>query len=447
MNSLKREMVINMTSSPKVIFNCKFTHSFNRKEENYTNKQKENIKRKIKGKFDYFSNEEKRIMNLFEYYTGNINKEHKVNLILEDGSYASKSEIENRKKNFIKYIEKSNLWQGVISFNNDYINENITIEDLQKELVKNVFPRFFKKMGFKDIKNMAYNFSLHNDTDNLHFHFSFIEKKPNYVYFNGKVNYRRKGELSQEEIDFMKNEVALAVERNQFLNPMLTITNNEIENLKKYFNPKEKNFILNDKEDLILEDKILRVGRLLYQTRENNFKKIKYNSITNEEIKKLTKEIKRYLFVSKGEFYDDYVTFKNNLNSINDYIYKISEDNNISKVNIDTSMTKNKDKYLDNYILNSIVNHADYFYKSKSKKYGILDEDEILKELFLREYKKNKKQTRYNILENYLSNTVPQKQFQNKYKIRNAVRTINSEMEEAQKEFSKLFQPDNSYSK
>ena len=34
-----------------------------------------------------------------------------------------------------------------------------------------------------------------------------------------------------------------------------------------------------------------------------------------------------------------------------------------------------------------------------------------------------------------------------KYKIINAVKSINAEMEEAQKEFSKLFQPDNSYSK
>ena len=25
-----------MTASPKVIFNCRFTHAFNRREENYT---------------------------------------------------------------------------------------------------------------------------------------------------------------------------------------------------------------------------------------------------------------------------------------------------------------------------------------------------------------------------------------------------------------------------
>ena len=56
-------------TSPKVIFNCKFTHAFNRKEANYTSKQIEGLKKKIARKFDYFSNEEKRVMNLFEYYT------------------------------------------------------------------------------------------------------------------------------------------------------------------------------------------------------------------------------------------------------------------------------------------------------------------------------------------------------------------------------------------
>ena len=61
-------------TSPKVIFNCKFTHAFNRREENYTAKQIEGLKKKIARKFDYFSNEDKRVMNLFDYYTGELNK-------------------------------------------------------------------------------------------------------------------------------------------------------------------------------------------------------------------------------------------------------------------------------------------------------------------------------------------------------------------------------------
>ncbi len=435
-----------MTASPKVIFNCKFTHAFNRREANYTSKQIEGLKKKISRKFDYFSNEEKRVMNLFDYYTGELNKNDRMNLVIENGSYATKKEIELRKKRFVKYAENSNLWQGVISFNNDYLNENITLEELEQELIKIVIPRLFKKMGFKDKNNMAYNLSIHTDTDNLHVHFSFIEKKPNYEFTNNKLGYRRKGELTQEEIDFMKNEVVFAVERKKYLSPMITISNKEIDNLKRYFNPKEKNFILYDKKDLLLEEKILRLGKLLYDDRKDNNKRIKFNSINNEEIKNLTKEIKLYLFCSKGDLYDDYNNFKDSLKELNEYFIKVNKDNNISKMIIDDSLLNDKKKYLDNYIYNSIVNHADYIFKTKSKKYNTINEDDILREIILKEYKKYNNQSRTNILENYLSNTLPKLKYQNRYKIINAVKNINSEMEEAQKEFSKLFQS-NDYEK
>ena len=434
-------------TSPKVIFNCKFTHAFNRREENYTAKQIEGLKKKIARKFDYFSNEDKRVMNLFDYYTGELNKNERMNLVIEDGSYATKEEIKKRKKRFVKYAENSNLWQCVISFNNDYLNEYISLQDLEQELIKNVLPRFFKKMGFKDKKNMAYNLSFHTDTDNLHAHVSFIEKKPNYILSNNKLGYRRKGKLTQEEINFMKNEVVFSVERKKYLNPMITITNDEIDKLKKHFNPKEKNCILYDKKDILLEDDILTLGKLLYDERNNNAKRIKFNSIKNKEIKDLTKQIKKYLFYSKSEFYDDYKNFIESINSINEYLYKVNEDNNISKINVDKTLTECKENYIDNYIYNAIVNHADYMFKSNSKKYKALNPDDILREIILKEYKKNKNQNRYTILSNYLSNTVPKLKYQNKYKIINAVKSINAEMEEAQKEFSKLFQTDNSYSK
>lgn len=434
-------------TSPKVIFNSKFTHAFNRREENYTAKQIEGLKKKIARKFDYFSNEDKRVMNLFDYYTGELTKNDRMNLVIEDGSYATKEEIERRKKRFVKYAENSNLWQCVISFNNDYLNENISLQDLEQELIKNVLPRFFRKMGFKDKKNMAYNLSFHTDTDNLHAHVSFIEKKPNYIFSNNKLGYRRKGKLTQEEINFMKNEVVFAVERKKYLNPMITITNDDIDKLKKYFNPKEKNFILYDKKDILLEDDILTLGKLLYDERNNNSKRIKFNSIKDKDIKDLTKRIKKYLFCSKSEFYDDYRNFIGSINSINEYLYKVNEDNNVSKINVDKTLTESKENYIDNYIYNAIVNHAVYTFKTNSKKYKTLNPDDILREIILKEYKKNNNQNKYTILSNYLTNTVPKLKYQNKYKIINAVKSINAEMEEAQKEFSKLFQTDNSYSK
>lgn len=43
-------------------------------------------------------------------------------------------------------------------------------------------------------------------------------------------------------------------------------------------------------------------------------------------------------------------------------------------------------------------------------------------------------------MQNYLSNSNPKSKFKNRYQVENAIRKINDEMEDAQKEFSKLFQ-------
>ena len=429
-------------TSPKVIFNCKFTYAFN--NENYSNKQKEKIKKRIKNKFDYYSNEEKRVINLFDYYTGNINKTETMNLVLENGKYANKEEIEKRKNQFVRYIEKSNLWQCVVSFNNDYLDENINIKELEQEMIKNVIPRLFKKMGFNKKENMAYNLSVHSDTDNIHIHFSFIEKVPNYIYTTKNIGYRKKGQLTQEEINFMKNEVALAVERKKYLKPLITITNNEIDKLKTYFKPNDKNYLLYDTKDLLLEEKILRLGKMLYETRSDNNKRIKYNSLKNKEVIALTKEIRKSLFNSKSELFNEYQSFKKSLENINDYFYKLSKNNKSSKILIDNILIKSKEKYFDNYVYNAIVNHANYFYKTKSKKYKKMDSDELLREIILREFKRNKSISRYTLLKDYLSEKNYQSKFKTKQNIINAIKNINMEMEKANKEFSKLFKEDNS---
>ncbi|MEG1506819.1 MAG: hypothetical protein RR478_04925, partial [Bacilli bacterium] len=57
---------------------------------------------------------------------------------------------------------------------------------------------------------------------------------------------------------------------------------------------------------------------------------------------------------------------------------------------------------------------------------------------------KNIKQSRYNILYNYLSNSNGKK-YMNKHKVVSAIKSINSELEEAQREFSKLFELKDNY--
>ncbi len=434
-----------MTKSPKVIFNSIFTFALNNSDSKYTNHTK-SVKR-VQKMFDYYTNEEKRAMSMFDYYTGKLTKEDTMNLVIENGKFVTEKEVDKRKKLAVKYLENSNLWQCVLSFNNDYLNENIDVHKLEQELATNILPKFFKRCGFKDPDKMFYQLALHTDTDNLHFHFSFMEKEPNYEYSKNKIGYRRSGELSQSEIDFLKAQVIHTIEKEKIYTPLVIETNKEIEELKKYFSPKEKNYLLRNKKDLILEEKILKLGQLLYNDRLGKDTKIKYGSIKNKEIISLTKDIKNYIFSkSNDNFKLEYDNFKESLNKINDYFYKINEDNNIKDINVDTTAIDNKNKYVDNYIYNAIVNYADYNYKKESKNISKIKENDIIQEIILKHYLNNKKQTRKDILKNYLSSPSPKQRFRNKQEIENAIRNINDEMEEAQKEFSKLFQSD-SYSK
>ena len=427
-----------MTKSPKVIFNSIFTLALNNPDSKYKNHSK-SIKR-VQKMYDYYTNEEKRAMSMYDYYTGKLTKEDTMNLIIEDGSFANEKEVEKRKKLAVKYLENSNLWQGVLSFNNDYINENIDIHKFEKELATNILPKFFKRCGFKDTNKMFYQLALHADTDNLHFHFSFMEKEPNYIYHKNKIGYRRSGELSQNEIDFLKSQVVHTIEKEKIYTPLLKETNKEIEELKKYFSPKEKNYLLRDKKDLILEEKILRLGQLLYKERYDNDSKIKYGSIKDKEIINLTKDIKNYLFSKNNDnFKLEYNNFKESLNKINNYFYKINEDNNIKDIVVDTTLTDSKNKYIDNYIYNAIVNYANYNYKKESKNITKIKENDIIQEIILKHYLDNKKQTRKDILKTYFTNTNSKQKFRNKQEIENAIKSINDEMDEAQKEFSKLF--------
>ena len=427
-----------MTKSPKVIFNSIFTLALNNPDSKYKNHSK-SIKR-VQKMYDYYTNEEKRAMSMYDYYTGKLTKEDTMNLIIEDGTFANEKEVEKRKKLAVKYLENSNLWQGVLSFNNDYINENIDIHKLEKELATNILPKFFKRCGFKDTNKMFYQLALHADTDNLHFHFSFMEKEPNYIYHKNKIGYRRSGELSQNEIDFLKSQVVHTIEKEKIYTPLLKETNKDIEELKKYFSPKERNYLLRDKKDLILEEKILRLGQLLYKERYDNDSKIKYGSIKDKEIINLTKDIKNYLFSKNNDnFKLEYNNFKESLNKINNYFYKINEDNNIKDIVVDTTLTDSKNKYIDNYIYNAIVNYANYNYKKESKNITKIKENDIIQEIILKHYLDNKKQTRKDILKTYFTNTNSKQKFRNKQEIENAIKSINDEMDEAQKEFSKLF--------
>ncbi len=443
--------------SPNVIFKSKYCLALSSIDnKNKSSNYKEDRLKDVDDMVDYFSNVKKKVVGMFEYYMGHTRGEN-VNLVLENGNYATKQDVKKIKNDYKKYIEKSNLWKGIISFKPEYISENISIKDLEQKMAKEIMPQFLKYCGFKDIKNMSYVFSIHTNKKHPHIHIAFIEKKPNYLYCDNKVNYRRKGKITIDEQRYLKRLIELTIEREKYYTPMLKKTNEDIDYLKSYFDSNEKNFILKNVNEIFVEEKILKLGELLKEYRSLNnqtSKKIKYNSIKNndlgKEIKILTKDIKKYLFNDETSIlYSSKKDIEKDLDSLNQYFEKLDNDNNIISNISDNSIVNKKEEYIDNYIYNSIVNHSLYKYekvsmvvKNKTHSDKITIEDliqEIAYQNNLKEIKLNNQQIRKKVLDNYFKNGSTINMFPSKYKMEKAIKNINYEMEKASQEFSKLF--------
>ena len=439
--------------SPKVVYVCDFLLASNNQDNKFKNSEYkvERIKDTI-NMFDYYADTSKSCIGMFDYYTG-LYKKQKTNLILENGEYATKTEIDKRKKEYIGYLENSNLWKGVISFNNDYINENIPLNELEKKIATEVMPKFLKYIGFKDIKKMSYELALHTNTDNYHLHFSFIEKEPNFIQWDGKIGYRRSGIIDEKYMEFFKRQIIHVIEKEKIYKPLLIKTNEDIDDLKKYFNPKDNNFILRQTSEILVEEKILKLGMLLEEYRESSDKRIKYGSIKSDkrgkEIKRLTREIRNYLFEDKSsDLYNCRETIKDDLKKLNQYFQQLNMENNIDSIIKNNKLVGDKKEYIDNYILNAIVNHSLYKYKNIEnivKSRGTTDKitiDDLLQEIVFQKTKSyrvkdNKKRKRF-ILDNYFNKSSKDK-FYYKNEIEKSFRKINAEMEKSVEKFSELF--------
>lgn len=425
-------------SSPKVFARGRFQLAFNNRDCRYSESTKSNRTKYSKEMLDYFANEKKVAVNLVDYFTGKINKHERVNLILENGQYATEEELNKRKEFIGKQIYNSNLWKLVVSFNNDYIDERISLKDLEQKMIKEVMPRFLKHLEFEDLDKMMYQISLHGNTDNYHFHIAFMEKEPNTKDKNNKISYRRFGKLKKSDYNYLRNLVAISIERDKAFNPMVKDINKDIEEFKQYFSKNNKNMIIKNHRDLLLEENILLLGKLL-DDRSSLNRRVKFNSINDKKIKDLTKSISTYLFKNDPEFKKLKNEFNDSILKLHNYLYETGKSNNMKNRDIDYSIIKNKQEYLDNYIFNYIVNYSRNNYKKRSVN---ATRNDVIQEIILQNYKKNKTMTKKNILHNYLKSN----KLMNRQEIRNAVKNINYEMEEASKEFSKLFQS-NDYEK
>lgn len=415
----------------KIVIRTQYKLSLNNPDRLKIYKDKD--QKYVDGVIDYFADDSKRALNLVDYFTGKINKHEDINLIMENGKYATQEEKEKRKRYIAKQFNNSNLWQIMLSIPKELVDENISWEDMDQKVAKKILPEALKRMGFKDLKNMTYGLSRHMNTKNPHYHIYFMEKKPNTLKQNKSIGYRRKGKIPRKVINYIKNETVLTIQRESKFKPLSIDINMDIEELKKYFNPKTRNFVLYDKENILLEEKILQLGKLLDERDISYNSRIKFNSIKDTEIKQLTNDIKDCLFRKNRNLIYTKEDFNKRIDNMNVYLTTIAKSNGLKKSDIDLSYTENKELYLNNFVLNAIVNHARYHYRKN--KDIMINSNDIIQAIILNNYKKKKLVSKREIVKDSLTSRT----YQNKTRVRNAIRNINDEMDRASEEFSKLF--------
>ena len=346
--------------------------------------------------------------SLFDYFMGGkkteeIMKENQMKreeiAMLKDGTFLKDKDVPSMQKRWCKYAENSNIQMTVLSFYQNYIDENINIKELQKKIATDVIPKFLSYSGYENPKeNLEWIVALHSDRENnYHFHISWIEKNKCYKNKNGKLEHRIRLKITDEERNFLKRQATLTIERKRLYTPTLIKLEKDFEELKSYFNPKDQNFTLKNVSDLELEEKIVRLGFLLNEIRGTDKKYIKYNSLPKDEIgnkiRILTKEIKKEIFKDKRikeAKKDIYMT----IDKINNILLDIDKRNNISNLGfesaIENKMIKEKLDKNDTYVYNAIVNHALYnynYYSNKIKKNNFSVED-IINQVAYENYKK-----------------------------------------------------------
>lgn len=422
------------------------------------------LKKYVLGFYDYSRDEKKSHSSMIGYFMGEKKSDdimiqnqmrREEMAMLKDGSFIKDDMVEDMKNDWSNYLENSNTQLAVLSLYQDYVDENINVKDLQKEIATSILPKLFKYCGYENPKeNLEWIVSLHTDRENnYHFHIAWVEKNKSYRYYNNKLGFRRKLKLSDSENNFMKRQVSLAIERNKLYRPALIKINDELEHLQKYFNPKDQNFTLKNISNLDLEEEIVRLGFLLSEVRNTNKKYIKYNSLPRNELGKeiriLTKDIKKKLFSSLNELELSKEEINKSIEELNEIFLDIDKRNNISNVGFesafDNKMIKDKLEKVDNYILNSIVNHALYNYDynkgNSDKKTNKITLDDLINESAILIYRKNgkhylnnRKKYRLKLLEDYFIYGT----YRNHDALTNALRRLSKNSNQAAEQFYEM---------
>uniref|UniRef100_UPI001CA35342 MobP2 family relaxase n=1 Tax=Serratia marcescens TaxID=615 RepID=UPI001CA35342 len=228
--------------SPGIIINARFCQAASKTFSEYVRymDREEAIRN---NHFDMFS--------LYNNYMENPEKSS--GLFTSDKDKLTQDEIKSTKEIFNTAQAKGSLmWQPIISFDNDYLEENglydrnnsFLNEDKIRELTRGTVNNILKGENMED--SAFWTASIHYNTDNIHIHIAIVEPEPQRErVLTGKYAGQFKGTFKQSSINAGKRFAVNYVLDNQLVNSKINeiIRDNIISKKKEHPLYKDKDFI------------------------------------------------------------------------------------------------------------------------------------------------------------------------------------------------------------
>lgn len=127
-----------------------------------------------------------------------------------DSETLSLEKIKNIKSIFREAEQNGSImWQDVVSFNNNFLEKEKIYDPIKNTLDEKRLISASKKMMNSFIEKEKLNEpywvgAIHRNTDNIHIHFSTVERKPSRPEKEYEGNYESRGKRKQSTIDSMK---------------------------------------------------------------------------------------------------------------------------------------------------------------------------------------------------------------------------------------------------
>ena len=249
----------------------------------------------------------------YEIYIGN---NEKCSGLFNESGYLDKKQIAELRKNLRS--TKSNIWDMVVSFREDFGNKYCKDYDQAYSFLKSELPKFFKRIGL-DKNNIVWYAGLHENTENKHLHVSFFEKEPKHFQNDGKLTYS-KGSISKEQL--MATKLSFENKLTNATGELFAKRKEITQKLKTNLSEKELNEYT--KRELIkLYNKFPTTGKLGYDS-ENMYPSRKY----------IIEFINNYIPKNK-DLFEKFSQFESEYNNYVDYAKSIDKSQMFSSFKMD----------------------------------------------------------------------------------------------------------------